>query len=303
MILYYLIYPFAWLVGKSPLRVQFALSSVIRWFIYNIFGYRLRVVRENLLNSFPDYTPQQRKDIERKFYSHLADVFIESMVFASMSEQSMRSRMVFTNSAELEQQTLGRSFIAMMAHYGSWEFTSSYHLHTDHESVYGVYRPLANRGVDRYYLYCRSRFGSEPVPMNDIATRVFQKRHSEKGVVVALIADQAPPRYDDVDWLMFLNQPTQFFIGGEKMARLMHLPVYFTHVEQVKRGFYTNTFELIYDGREQIEDFEILRRYSQRLEAMIIKRPELWMWSHRRWKRKPLEPIEIKRVQPTQKDG
>ena len=46
------------------------------------------------------------------------------------------------------------------------------------------------------------------------------------------------------------------------------------------------SFEEIYDGSEPVADNEITERYVRRLEAMICERPELWMWSHRRWKHK-----------------
>lgn len=46
------------------------------------------------------------------------------------------------------------------------------------------------------------------------------------------------------------------------------------------------SFEPIYDGVEEVAEYEITERYVRRLEAMICEHPELWMWSHRRWKHK-----------------
>lgn len=285
---FYLIYPLACFVGWLPSKAQFALSNVVRWMVYNVFKYRRAVVRENLNNAFPDYTPEKILQIEHNFYDHLADVFLETMMLSSISEKKMRQRMRFTNSEEFEQQTGGRSAIAVMAHYGSWEYSSSYGMHSSHEAVYGVYRPLADKGFDKYYIKVRSRFGSTPVSMKDITISVAKKRNSRQGVIVALIADQAPPRSESNKWFTFLNQPTQFFMGCEKMSTRMHLPVYFTYMDKKNRGDYEAHFEMIYDGDEQVDKYEVTRRYVERLEQMIIRRPELWMWSHRRWKRKPL---------------
>lgn len=284
---YYIIYPLAYLVGKLPFRIQFLLADLIRWVLYRVVKYRLKVVRENLRNAFPEKSEIERLDIEQKFYTHLSNVFLECITMASISRDEMRARTIFTNFDQVEQQTQGQSFIASLGHYGTWEYSSSYAMHTRHEAVYGVYRPLADKGMDQYFLKCRRRFGSEPVPMNDISKRVFQKRHSEQGVVIALIADQSPPKDDSVKWFTFLNQPTQFFMGIEKMALMFHLPVYFTRVQKHERGFYTLEFEQIYDGKESVQEFEITNRYVVRMEAMIRQQPELWMWSHRRWKHKP----------------
>ena len=107
-----------------------------------------------------------------------------------------------------------------------------------------------------------------------------------KNLVMGLIADQNPPRRPDSHWFRFLNQDTIFFDGGEKLALRCNLPVYFVRMERLQRGRYQMSFEPIYDGVEEVAEYEITERYVRRLEAMICEHPELWMWSHRRWKHK-----------------
>ena len=87
-------------------------------------------------------------------------------------------------------------------------------------------------------------------------------------------------------WFRFLNQDTIFFDGGEKLALRCNLPGYFVRMERLQRGRYQMSFEPIYDGVEEVAQYEITERYVRRLEAMIREHPELWMWSHRRWKHK-----------------
>ena len=107
-----------------------------------------------------------------------------------------------------------------------------------------------------------------------------------RNLVMGLIADQNPPRRPDSRWFRFLNQDTIFFDGGEKLALRCQLPVYFVKMERLRRGRYEMSFELIYDGKEEVAEYEITQRYVRMLEAEIRRRPELWMWSHRRWKHK-----------------
>ena len=86
--------------------------------------------------------------------------------------------------------------------------------------------------------------------------------------------------------IIFLNQDTIFFDGGEKLALRCTLPVYFVKMSRLRRGRYEMSFELIYDGKEEVAEYEITQRYVRKLERMICECPELWMWSHRRWKHK-----------------
>ena len=119
----------------------------------------------------------------------------------------------------------------------------------------------------------------------------FYLRNRAKGVdgknlVMGLIADQNPPRRPDSRWFRFLNQDTIFFDGGEKLALRCNLPVFFVKMNRLRRGRYEMSFELIYDGKEEVAEYEITQRYVRKLERMICECPELWMWSHRRWKHK-----------------
>ena len=103
---------------------------------------------------------------------------------------------------------------------------------------------------------------------------------------MGLIADQNPPRRPDSHWFRFLNQDTIFFDGGEKLALKCRLPVYFVRLERRRRGCYEMSFVPIYDGEEPVGPNEITERYVRLLEAEIRRCPELWIWSHKRWKHK-----------------
>ena len=75
------------------------------------------------------------------------------------------------------------------------------------------------------------------------------------------------------------------------MDKIFNVNVYFnnetTSYFLVKADSYKISYVEIYDGQEQVEAMELVRRYAQNLEAMIRRRPELWMWSHNRWRHTP----------------
>lgn len=276
------------LVGLLPYRVvYYGLVPLIWFIIYKVFHYRKKVVVENLRNSFPEKSWKEIKTIRSKFYLHLAELFVDTVTLSSISERKMRRRFQFLNNEEQEVAVAGRSWICAMAHCGSWEYTISYALYTDHR-VGAVYRPLHNRVFDRYYSYVRSRFGAIPVPMDAVAKEMIRtRRENLPPMAVAMIADQTPPWFTIRRWFDFLHQPTPFFMGIEKLALKYGLPVYFLNIHKVGRGHYTAEFVSLYDGEETVEEFEITERYARLLEEMIRHQPELWLWSHRRWKHKP----------------
>jgi len=121
-----------------------------------------------------------------------------------------------------------------------------------------------------------------------------------KPVIVALIADQTPPWHEIKHWYRFLEQDTPFFSGVEKMALKLKMPVYFMHVRKVAPRHYEAEFKLVYDGVEPVAEHQITERYIALLEAMIRESPELWMWSHRRWKHKKPADYDMRHSRDTE---
>lgn len=285
--IYYLVFPFFYLIGVMPESFKRGLARFLYWVLYTVAHYRVGVVRDNLLRSFPEKSDAQRLEIERKFYRHLADVFLETILMATMSAKKISEKIDFINKEQIEKYTKGRSWIAAMAHYGSWEYTTSWGLYSQHDKVLAVYRPLASKSFDKLFRRSRSRFGVEPVAMEHVARELVSHRSKGENITLALIADQNPPPVPAQNWVDFLGQETLFFGGTEKLARKFSMPVAFMHIDKFEQGHYKAWFEIIYDGDQELPPGEITRRYVAKLEAMIREKPELWMWSHRRWKHTP----------------
>lgn len=277
------------LVGLLPYVVlYFVVAPLLYLLIYRVGRYRLRVVRENLSASFPEKSRRELRRIERKFYLHLSHLMVDVIDMSSLTRWGLRRRMQIEGFEEFNQQTEGKSWIAALAHYGEWEYFAVYGTIFPQKHSLGVYHPLHSSIMERYYRRLRSRFGLEPVPMKQLARTVFDYRSRNEPVVIGLIADQKPfIWHTDGEWRTFLNQPTLFFSGMGHYAKRFGMPVYFLHIEERCPAHYRCSFEEIYDGKEDISESEITDRYAAALEKMIRQKPELWLWSHRRWKEKP----------------
>lgn len=267
----------------------YIVENLIFFLLYYCLRYRMKVVKTNLRNSFPEKSEHELAVIRRNFYRTLAEIFVDTVNMANMNEQKWRKLLVVKGFDEHVKAVRGRDWIAMTAHYGCWEYCSFWGLYERSQVVVAVYHPLRSKVMECLYQRLRNNENSLTVAMKDSLR--FYLRNREQGIdgknlVMGLIADQNPPRRPDSHWFRFLNQDTIFFDGGEKLALRCNLPVYFVKVERLRRGCYQMSFDQIYDGEEEVAENEITERYVRRLEAMIRKQPELWMWSHRRWKHK-----------------
>lgn len=289
-------------IGLETLWLCAYVFSVLpRWFKYyvveNLFyfllyygiRYRMSVVKTNLRNSFPEKSERELAGIRRRFYRTLAEIFVDTLDLAHLTPAKGRAALKVKGLEEHLKRVEGRDWIAMTAHYGCWEYCSFWGLYAPTQIVVAVYHPLRSRVMEA--LYQRLRNGDYATTVSMKESLRFYLRNRDKGIhgknlVMGLIADQNPPRRPDSHWFRFLNQDTIFFDGGEKLALRCHLPVYFVKMDRLSRGRYEMSFEPIYDGEEEVAENEITERYVRLLESEIRRRPELWIWSHRRWKHK-----------------
>jgi KDO2-lipid IV(A) lauroyltransferase len=86
-----------------PLNLLYILSDFLYLVLYKTFKYRKKVVRTNLLNSFPEKSTKEIKNIEQKFYSHFCDLIIESIRLFSISEKELAQRNKIVNAEILDQ--------------------------------------------------------------------------------------------------------------------------------------------------------------------------------------------------------
>ncbi len=251
--------------------------------------YRMKVVKTNLRNSFPEKDERELAVIRRRFYRTLAEIFVDTINLAGLTPEKGRSLLTVKGLEEQKERVGGRDWIAMTAHFGCWEYCSFWGLYDPTQIVVAVYHPLRSRIVEAFYQRLRNGDYATTVAMKESLRFYLRNRAGGIGgrnLVMGLIADQNPPRRPDSRWFRFLNQDTIFFDGGEKLALRCHLPVYFVRMDRLRRGRYRMSFVPLYDGVEEVGPNEITGRYVRQLESVIRERPELWMWSHRRWKHK-----------------
>lgn len=267
----------------------------IYWILYYILRYRRKVAMSNLRNSFPEKGEKELRNICRLTYRNLAEQIINTISQTGVSDKELLGRMNIFGVDAVIQQLNNRSGVFLTAHFGPWEAGSTLSLSMPGYTFVAVYHPLKNRVMDELMKRIRQHTSVALVPMKQ-TMRYFIHNSKTTPLAMGLIADQSPQRRAGQHWFKFLNQWTAFFDGGEVMALKYHLPAYYFSPRRIKAGIYEATFTQIYDGEEHVAEHVITERYIRLLEQDIISHPEMWMWTHRRWKRQPqpevLEQLE-----------
>lgn len=283
---YHLLSFFLRLFSYVPFCLLYIISDGLYFLVYYIFRYRRRIVRKNLTESFPEKGEDDIKKIEKKFYSFFTDNILESLKMFTISRKEMLRRVKFINVEEVDAlMGDGKSISLFLGHYGNWEWMSSIPLHINKEVVAAqIYHKLSNKNMDRLMLYVRERMGAVCVEMRKTARYVNELATENKVCIIGFIADQSPRKKDSHHFLHFLNHNTPVLTGTEKITKHYDFGAFFLDVKRVKRGYYEARFVKMHDNPKSLPDFELTAIYYQMLEKCIRTQPELYLWSHNRFR-------------------
>lgn len=285
-IIFYLTLPLLYLIAWLPFPLFYLFSDFVFVLVYYVIGYRKKVVTQNLRNSFPEKTEKEIAEIRINFYRYLCDLFLETFKTLTISKSSMLKHCKMNEDSQKlihKLQDEKKNFIIVMGHFGNWEWGGNTFSLTFKQQLYVIYHPLANKYFNNLIVGMRTRFGSKLIEMKN----TFRDMVANKNILnaTAFIADQTPPP-ETAYWTKFLNQDTPIFWGTEKIARKLNYPIVYISIQRLKRGYYEMFAETLFDNPAQTKEGEISEKHTNRLEQDIINQPEIWLWSHRRWKHK-----------------
>ncbi len=271
-----------------PFWMIYKLSNWISVLLRVVFHYRRNVVYTNLSLSFPEKSEEEIHEIERLTYQNLTDILLETIKMPSMLPDELSKRFHFVPDKDLEEAlNQKRSIIVTSAHFGNWEWgaLAAPSIVAPLQAI-GFYKPLSNPLIDQKERSNRGRFGLSLKSMfNTTKTFNLNRKHPS---AFFLIADQSPSDRKTAIWTDFLHQPTPWLHGLEGHSRFYNYPVFLLIAVRVSRGFYEIKTQKLADDPASLPQHELTRRYSSALEFYIKKYPGQWLWSHRRWKMKPI---------------
>lgn len=276
-----------------PLGVLYVLSDLIAWLMADVFRYRRTVVGGNIDSALPELTGEERRLTARRFYSWLADYFVETVKLTTMPRRQMARRMTFGGGGAVAADlAAGRSVTLYLGHYCNWEWISSIPMHFPAENAAGdpvvcgqIYHPLENAGADRVMLDIRSRFGAVNIEMNETLRVLLRWRREGRTSMVGYISDQVPNWNSIHRWCDFLHHDTPVFNGAERIARRLDTAVYYIDVYRPRRGYYRAEFVPMAAHAADTAPGELTDTFYRLLETTIRREPAYWLWSHKRWKR------------------
>lgn len=280
--MYYILLAFCYGFSLLPLWLLYIISDGLRFLVYNLIGYRRKVVMDNLKQAFPEKTEAELRVLARKYYRNLTDMMVETIKLLTMSKRSLQKRFLCDLSVLQKLYDEGRSCQLHLGHNFNWEWANLFCMQGVQFPFLVVFMPISNKAVNRMFRHFREKFGTKLIPANDM--RNGMAPWVGKQYLLALVADQNPGNPRRCYWYPFLNKKTAFYKGPEMSARRYNIPVVFADIRKIRRGYYKAQLTLAFENPEQEPEGAITEAFVRYLEKNIREQPEVWVWSHRRWK-------------------
>lgn len=275
------------LIALLPLRVLYILSDIVCPLVQHVVRYRRKVVYENLRRSFPEKEESDIRQIADKFYRHLCDIFMETVKMLHLSDEEMQRRVTVTGMSLMEEAAAeGHPVFLFIGHYGNWEWVQEVTRRIKAPTVHGeIYNRLKSKVFDQVMIKIRNRYPTQLIEKKQAVRTILRMKRDHGSYLIGFIADQRPTRHSLHHWTNFLCQDTPFMVGAEEIGSHVGAKYLYLDVEQPCRGHYTMNIQDMTPTADY-EDYPYTRLYMEMLETTIRRQPELWLWTHKRWKHK-----------------
>ncbi len=279
-----------WIISKFSFRVLYIFSDILHFLIYNVVGYRRKTIYNNLNMVFPDKSKKEINEIYRQSTKNITDSFFEFFKSLNISEDEMKSRFKFKNIEVINEiENNNQSAIVLCGHFSGfeWMFIIDRFIKSN---FYAVYKRLRNKYFDRLVKKIRGRYNGYLINTKETRKRIAENVKLGTLDLYAFASDQTPRLQKSHHWNYFMNIWVPIHTGAEMIAKEHNLALVFMKIKRIKRGYYETSFEKITTTPRDYEDYKLTDKYMKLVEKEIYTKPDLYLWSHRRWKHRDKTP-------------
>lgn len=273
------------LLAMLPRRLAAWLGGAITGFAGPRSRQHARAMGRNLAIAFPDLSPPESSDLQRRMWRHFGRVlFTYPHLPPLMRGIKDEGTFEIEGAQHLAEAAKSGSFIMVSAHFGHWEVTCCHAVNAGHR-VSGLYTPESNPWIDRVMRYLRGRAGTNLtlVPRGPAAVRQMVES-MRSGHALFMIVDQ---RVDEGEWVPFFGRPAQTTTTPARLARRFDCPILLCRTLVLPKGRYRiSYYEPLHPDPAREADADILemtQSINRAFEAWIREHPEQWLCTKRRW--------------------
>ena len=225
-------------------------------------------------------TIERKREILRKAASNFTLLLLDYYWFSFRTARRLEKWVDIDDAAA--SLSSDRATVLCSGHLGNWEVIGTALALRGHIML-SVAKPLKNPNVDRLLIRSREKTGQT----------IVQRSGAMKGIlgaikangVIGLLLDQNTLPEEGGRFVPFFDRPVPMSSILDTLARRDNVAIASASSIPDSRGRYRVEFALL-ENRE-----DATQAMAQRIQDLILKYPEHWMWAYKRWKFCPEEDM------------
>ena len=272
---------------RLPDSIVTAWGTVLGLIFYTVDRAHRRVALTNLEQCFPNRPASERSAIARATFAHFGQVLLKLLTFSALTPEQMLERAEYEGDERVRlAYAKGKGVLFFTGHFGFWECQALAHA-VQLRPIGVLARSLDNSRLNELLETIRTATGNHVIYRQGAVRRVMKTLAAGEGV--ALLIDQHMHSPDAI-WVNFFRRPAATTSTLAALAMRTGAAVIPVFAEPLPGGRYKFIYEPpveppAADGPDAIREFT--QRCTDVLEMHVRKRPQLWLWMHRRWRDAP----------------
>ncbi len=265
-------------------RVKYP-AKVLAFLIFYLIPIRKKVVTENLRKAFPEKSEKEIKRIAKKNYESFAITFLEIMAMPGLTEKNVLN-FAHSDSLDILEKAAdeGKGVFMLTAHFGNWEYAGTWIGVKLNRSILGLAKKQRNPYVNDWLTKTRGKFGNRELRAGAGLRGLIAA--ARKGEIIGTVGDQRGSK--EGPRVKFFGIDTACYTGTAALSLKLGTPIVLLFESRQPDGTYNIVFEK-FECSEDDEFYDnpemcLTQKYFKRLEDVIRKYPEQWLWMHNIWK-------------------
>jgi Kdo2-lipid IVA lauroyltransferase/acyltransferase len=268
-------------ISRLPLGMRQTASAALGWLLYYLAVPRRRVTLTNLALCFPDMPEAHRRQLAKRHFRAFVQTFLDRFVFWNGSEAQIRA-LCQVEGIEHLHAARGKPLLIFSPHFVGMDAGG---LRVQLETgVFGMYARQRSATLTQAMTEGRERFNGTEMLLRTLGIRPAIKR-IKKNIPFYFCPDMDLGAKDAV-FVDFFGVPAATVTTMHRLAKLTGAQILPCITTLTTKG-YVMRFAPLWTNFPSDDEVQDTRRMNAFIEQEVLKRPEEYLWSHRRFKTRP----------------
>jgi Kdo2-lipid IVA lauroyltransferase/acyltransferase len=278
----------SFIISHLPLFCQRWIGDLIGLLWFDVFRIRRRVAIENVGIGYPELSFEEKTKLARSSLRHMGYMLVEFASFPFMTPAFVDKNFVFEGLEFLDAalQT-GRGALLLTLHLGNGDYATAA-LSSRKYPMTLISKEFKVRWLNELWFGMRRKHGTKFISPEKSSFDILRALRKNELVIFVLDQFMGPPIGVRTN---FFGKETGTAAGLALIAQRTGAPVIPCYTFRRGDGKTAICFEkpietaVNLDDRPTPENIAVMTQvYTDKLESIIRRHPEQWMWIHRRWK-------------------